>query len=297
MRGCFGGCSFCSITEHEGRIIQSRSEGLDPAGDREIRDKVPGFTGVISDLGGPTANMYRMACKAPAEPRPAAAPPASSRTICPNLNTDHDPAISSTARRALKGIKKVLIASGVRYDLAVEEPALHQGAGHPPRRRLPEDRARAHRGGPALQDDEAGHGRLRPLQGAVRQVFGKEAGKKQYLIPYFIAAHPGTTDEDMLNLALWLKRQRLPRRPGADLPALAHGHRDRDVPLGRQPAAREVRRGTVEPGRRRQGRHPAPPAQSLPALPRPGQLAAAARGADLQRMGRGELIGSHFSWW
>ena len=67
--------------------------------------------------------------------------------------------------------------------------------------------------------------------------YSKEAGKEQYLIPYFIAAHPGTTDEDMLELALWLKQQRLPRRPGAGVPAVADGDRDRDVPLGQEPAA------------------------------------------------------------
>jgi uncharacterized radical SAM protein YgiQ len=123
QRGCFGGCTFCSITEHEGRIIQNRSADSIISEIETIRDKVPGFTGVISDLGGPTANMYRLACKSKTIESACRRPSCVFPGICPNLNTDHSPLIDLYQRaRALPGVKKVLIASGVRYDLAAESP-------------------------------------------------------------------------------------------------------------------------------------------------------------------------------
>ena len=169
QRGCFGGCTFCSITEHEGRIIQSRSEDSVMREIETVRDKVPGFTGVISDLGGPTANMYRLACKSreieSACRRPSCVYPA----VCPNLNTDHTPLIRLYRRaRALPGIKKVLIASGVRYDLAIESPeyvkelAQHHVGGY--LKIAPEALAE----GPLSKMMKPGVGSLRPLQGAVR---------------------------------------------------------------------------------------------------------------------------------
>jgi len=121
QRGCFGGCTFCSITEHEGRIIQSRSEDSIIKEIENVRDTVPGFTGVISDLGGPTANMYRLACKSREIESACRRPSCVYPGICPNLNTDHMPLIKLYRRaRTLPGIRKVLIGSGVRYDLAVE---------------------------------------------------------------------------------------------------------------------------------------------------------------------------------
>ncbi|MGA0733893.1 MAG: YgiQ family radical SAM protein, partial [Steroidobacteraceae bacterium] len=118
QRGCFGGCTFCSITEHEGRIIQSRSEASVLREIEKIRDSVPGFTGVISDLGGPTANMYRLACKSREIESACRKPSCVYPGVCPNLNTDHTPLIQLYRKaRSLPGIKKVLIASGVRYDL------------------------------------------------------------------------------------------------------------------------------------------------------------------------------------
>ncbi len=123
MRGCFGGCTFCSITEHEGRIIQSRSEDSIIKEVEEIRDKVEGFTGVISDLGGPTANMYRLGCRSPEIEAACRKPSCVYPGICQNLTTNHDPLIKIYRRaRALKGIKKILIGSGLRYDLAVQSP-------------------------------------------------------------------------------------------------------------------------------------------------------------------------------
>jgi uncharacterized radical SAM protein YgiQ len=206
QRGCFGGCTFCSITEHEGRIIQSRSEDSVVRELEEVRDKVPGFTGVISDLGGPTANMYRLACKSAAIESACRRPSCVYPGICPNLNTDHAPLIRLYRRaRSLPGIKKVLIASGVRYDLAVESPAYVK------------ELAQHHTGGYLKIAPEAlAEGPLskmmKPGVGAYdrfRELFerySKQAGKEQYLIPYFIAAHPGTSDQDMLELALWLKK-------------------------------------------------------------------------------------------
>jgi uncharacterized radical SAM protein YgiQ len=206
QRGCFGGCTFCSITEHEGRIIQSRSEDSVLREIEDVRDKVPGFTGVISDLGGPTANMYRLACKSPqiesACRRPSCVYPA----VCPNLNTDHAPLIRLYRRaRALPGIKKVLIASGVRYDLAIESPeyvkelAQHHTGGY--LKIAPEALAE----GPLSKMMKPGVGAYDRFKELFDR-YSKEAGKEQYLIPYFIAAHPGTSDQDMLELALWLKK-------------------------------------------------------------------------------------------
>jgi len=206
QRGCFGGCTFCSITEHEGRIIQSRSEDSVIREIETIRDQVPGFTGVISDLGGPTANMYRLHCKSPAIESACRRPSCVFPGVCPNLNTDHAPLISLYRRaRALKGVKKVLIASGVRYDLAIESPEYVR------------ELATHHTGGYLKIAPEAiGEGPLskmmKPGVGAYYRFkelfdkYSKEAGKEQYLIPYFIAAHPGTRDQDMLELALWLKK-------------------------------------------------------------------------------------------
>jgi uncharacterized radical SAM protein YgiQ len=206
QRGCFGGCTFCSITEHEGRIIQSRSEDSVIREIETIRDDVKGFTGVISDLGGPTANMYRLHCKSPAIESACRRPSCVFPGICPNLNTDHAPLISLYRRaRALKGIKKVLIASGVRYDLAVESPeyvkelAAHHTGGY--LKIAPE----AIGDGPLSKMMKPGVGSYYRFK-ELFDKYSKEAGKEQYLIPYFIAAHPGTRDIDMLELALWLKK-------------------------------------------------------------------------------------------
>jgi len=206
QRGCFGGCTFCSITEHEGRIIQNRSEDSVIREIETIRDSVPGFTGVISDLGGPTANMYRIACKSREIEAACRRPSCVYPGICPNLNTDHTPLIRLYRRaRALPGIKKVLIASGVRYDLAIESPeyvkelAQHHVGGY--LKIAPE----AISEGPLSKMMKPGVGTYDRFKELFDR-FSREAGKEQYLIPYFIAAHPGTRDEDMLELALWLKR-------------------------------------------------------------------------------------------
>jgi len=205
MRGCFGGCTFCSITEHEGRIIQNRSEESILDEIEKIRDTVPGFTGVISDLGGPTANMYRLACKSREIEAACRRPSCVFPGICSNLNTDHS-ALTGLYRkaRALPGVKKVLIASGLRYDLAVEDPeyvkelVTHHVGGY--LKIAPEHTEQ----GPLDKMMKPGIGSYDRFKELFER-FSKEAGKEQYLIPYFIAAHPGTTDLDMVNLALWLK--------------------------------------------------------------------------------------------
>ncbi len=206
QRGCFGGCSFCSITEHEGRIIQNRSEDSILREVETIRDTVPGFTGVISDLGGPTANMYRIACKSSEIESKCRKPSCVYPGVCPNLNTDHSALIQLYRKaRELPGIKKILIASGVRYDLAVKSPAYvkelvsHHVGGY--LKIAPEHTEQ----GPLSKMMKPGMGAYDRFKQLFDQ-YSKEAGKEQYLIPYFIAAHPGTTDEDMMNLAIWLKQ-------------------------------------------------------------------------------------------
>ena len=206
MRGCFGGCTFCSITEHEGRIIQSRSEDSIIQEIEDIRDKVKGFTGTISDLGGPTANMYRLGCRSPEIEAACRKPSCVYPGICQNLTTDHGPLIKIYRRgRALKGIKKILIGSGLRYDLAVKSPEYvkelvqHHVGGY--LKIAPEHTEQ----GPLSKMMKPGIGNYDRFK-QMFEKFSEEAGKKQFLIPYFIAAHPGTSDEDMMHLAIWLKK-------------------------------------------------------------------------------------------
>jgi len=206
QRGCFGGCSFCSITEHEGRIIQNRSEDSVLREIVEVRDKVPGFTGHITDLGGPTANMYRLACRSRTIEAACRRPSCVFPEICPNLETDHAPLIQLYRKaRAVPGVKKITIGSGVRYDLAVRSPeyvkelVTHHVGGY--LKIAPEHVSK----GPLSMMMKPGIGTYDRFKQLFER-YTREAGKEQYLIPYFIAAHPGTTDADMLELALWLKR-------------------------------------------------------------------------------------------
>lgn len=206
MRGCFGGCTFCSITEHEGRIIQSRSHESVISEIEEIRDKVPGFTGTISDLGGPTANMYHLNCKD--EKIQAACKRLSCvyPSICKNLKTDHSPTTELYRKaRKVKGVKRVMVASGLRYDLAVEDPeyvkelVTHHVGGY--LKIAPEHSEE----GPLSKMMKPGMGSYERFK-KMFEKYSRQAGKEQYLIPYFIAAHPGSEDNDMLSLALWLKK-------------------------------------------------------------------------------------------
>ena len=242
MRGCFGGCSFCSITEHEGRVIQNRSEDSILREIEDIRDKVEGFTGVISDLGGPTANMYRLHCKDPKIEAVCRRLSCVYPDICKNLNTDHTPLINLYRKaREIKGVKKILVASGLRYDLAVKSPEyVKELAAH-------------HVGGylkiaPEHTEDGPLSKMMKPGIGtydAFKKMFdkaSKAAGKEQYVIPYFIAAHPGTTDQDMMNLAIWLKKngfradqvQTFLPSPMSLAAAMFYGERDPLHPVRRQ---------------------------------------------------------------
>jgi uncharacterized radical SAM protein YgiQ len=254
MRGCFGGCTFCSITEHEGRIIQSRSEDSIIREVETIRDNVPGFTGIISDLGGPTANMYRLACKDPTIEANCRRPSCVYPGICKNLNTNQQPLIHLYRRaRKLPGIKKVLIASGLRYDLAVESPEYVK------------ELVTHHVGGylkiaPEHTEDGPLSKMMKPGMGTYdrfKKLFDKysqAAGKEQYLIPYFISAHPGTTDEDMLNLALWLKAngfradqvQNFLPSPMATATAMYHSGKDPLHKVGRKSDMVVVAKGATQ---------------------------------------------------
>ena len=251
MRGCFGGCTFCSITEHEGRIIQSRSEASILREIEDIRDKIPGFTGVVSDLGGPTANMYRIGCKTPEIEAACRKPSCVFPGICQNLNTSHAPLIQLYRKaRALRGVKKILIGSGLRYDLAVESPeyvkelVTHHVGGY--LKIAPEHTE----GSPLSMMMKPGIGSYDRF----KQMFDKysaEAGKKQYLIPYFIAAHPGTRDEDMMHLAVWLKKngfradqvQTFYPSPMATATAMYHSGKNPLKRVGRDSEAVDIVRG------------------------------------------------------
>ena len=205
MRGCFGGCTFCSITTHQGRIIQSRSRDSIK---REVREMAgdEDFKGVISDIGGPTANMYQMRCIKPEVEAVCRRQSCVHPTICKLLGTDHGPLVQLMKDvRETPGIKKTLVASGIRMDLARRSPEYmreltkHHVGGHlkvAPEHTDPDvlDKMRK----PSGDDFEA-----------FAEIFNQEskrAKKKQYLIPYYIASHPGSDLDSMIDLALYLKR-------------------------------------------------------------------------------------------
>jgi uncharacterized radical SAM protein YgiQ len=265
MRGCFGGCTFCSITEHEGRIIQSRSEDSIIHELEEIRDKVKGFTGTISDLGGPTANMYRLGCKSPQIEAACRKPSCVFPGICSNLHTDHGPLIKIYRRaRKLPGIKKILIGSGLRYDLAVKSPEYvkelvqHHVGGY---LKIAPEHTEA---GPLNKMMKPGIGSYDKFK-QLFEKFSEEAGKKQFLIPYFIAAHPGTSDEDMMNLAIWLKKngfradqvQTFYPSPMATATAMYHSGRNTLTKVRRQMRDEQEERVDIVRGEKRRRLHKA----------------------------------------
>lgn len=208
MRGCFGGCTFCAITEHQGKRVQSRSEASVL---REVAALTTGsdYTGVLSDLGGPTANMYRMGCKSPAAERVCRRPSCVQPTICTHLATDQAPLIQLMRKvRSAPGVKKVLVASGVRMDLAVrdqrylDELAAHHVGGH--LKVAPE-----HVDATTLSlMNKPGIDVL--LEFAERFARASErAGKEQYLVPYFVSSHPGCDVDGAIALAQFLKQRKL----------------------------------------------------------------------------------------
>ncbi len=208
MRGCFGGCTFCSITEHEGRIIQSRSANSVL---REVRQlsRMSGFSGTISDVGGPTANMYKMACKDERTESACRRLSCVHPGVCENLKTDHQPLIDLLRQvRAEKGVKRVFIASGIRYDLAERSPEFIA------------ELAKHHTGGQvSVAPEHSNPDVLKKMKKPGIEVYerfaqafcqaSEAAGKDQYLVPYFITGHPGSTLGDTIELALYLKRQNL----------------------------------------------------------------------------------------
>lgn len=265
MRGCFGGCTFCSITEHEGRIIQSRSEDSIIQELEEIRDKVKGFTGTISDLGGPTANMYRLGCKSPQIEAACRKPSCVFPGICQNLHTDHGPLIKIYRRaRKLPGIKKILIGSGLRYDLAVKSPEYikelvqHHVGGY---LKIAPEHTEAGPLGKMMKPGIGTYDKFKQLF----EKYSEEAGKKQFLIPYFIAAHPGTSDEDMMNLAIWLKKngfradqvQTFYPSPMATATAMYHSGRNTLTKVRRQMRDEQEERVDIVRGEKRRRLHKA----------------------------------------
>ncbi|MFY2557415.1 YgiQ family radical SAM protein [Corallococcus terminator] len=205
MRGCFGGCTFCSITEHEGRVIQSRSAESVLREVRSLR-RMGDFRGTITDLGGPTANMYKLKCKSEDIEKRCRKLSCVHPGVCENLQTDHGPLISLMKDvREEAGVKHVFIASGVRYDLAerspeyVKELAAHHVGGQlsvAPEHVSPRVLEKMKK--PGIESFERFQ--------AMFACASEEAGKEQYDIPYFISGHPGSTLEDMVELALWLKK-------------------------------------------------------------------------------------------
>jgi uncharacterized radical SAM protein YgiQ len=212
MRGCFGGCTFCSITEHEGRVIQSRSAESVLREVRALR-RTGDFRGTITDLGGPTANMYKLKCKSEEIESKCRRLSCVHPGVCENLQTDHGPLIDLMRQvREEEGVKHVFIASGVRYDLAerspeyVKELAKYYVGGQlsvAPEHVSPRVLEKMKK--PGIESYE----RFQNMFACASQ----DAGKEQYDIPYFISGHPGSTLEDMIDLALWLKRNgRRPRQ-------------------------------------------------------------------------------------
>ncbi len=205
MRGCFGGCTFCSITAHQGRIIQSRSSDSVLSELRQL-GKDPSFSGVVSDLGGPTANMYQMKCSRPEVEAKCKRLSCVHPTICKLLDAGHGPLIDLMRKsREVPGIDTVLVASGIRMDLAQKSPeylselAKHHVGGH--LKVAPE-----HTDSNVLRlmkkpDSGDFEGFARAFESA-----SKKAGKKQYVVPYFIASHPGSDLNSMIELALFLKK-------------------------------------------------------------------------------------------
>jgi uncharacterized radical SAM protein YgiQ len=204
-RGCFGGCAFCSLSEHEGRVIQSRSSAS-VLREVERLTQQPHFAGTISDLGGPTANMYRMGCAEPAIERACRRLSCLHPRICPNLETDHGPLLRLMKKvRQAKGVRQAFIASGIRYDLAQRSPAFVRAL------------AQHHTGGQLSVAPEHSSDRVlakmkKPSIGCYERFVeqfhqaSEAAGKDQHLVPYFISGHPGSTLSEMVELALYLKR-------------------------------------------------------------------------------------------
>jgi uncharacterized radical SAM protein YgiQ len=209
-RGCFGGCSFCAITLHQGRIVQSRSEESIL---KEVEDltKVNGFKGIVSDIGGPTANMYKLRCKSTEIQSKCRKLSCVHPKVCPHLHTDHTPQVEMLEKaRKIPGIRKIHIASGLRYDLSIADKISGQ--------KYMKDLITHHVGGhlkvaPEHMDDKVLHLMKKPgLKNfdefvSYFEKVSAEIGKEQYVVPYFISGFPGTTHEQMETVYTYLKEK------------------------------------------------------------------------------------------
>jgi uncharacterized radical SAM protein YgiQ len=209
-RGCFGGCSFCAITLHQGRIVQSRSEKSVLTEVEELT-KVNGFKGIVSDIGGPTANMYQLRCRSTEIQSKCRKLSCVHPKVCPQLHTDHTPQVEMLEKaRKIPGIRKIHIASGLRYDIAHADQKSGQ--------KYLRDLITHHVGGhlkvaPEHMDEEVLHLMKKPgLRNfdefvSYFQEVSKEIGKEQYVVPYFISGFPGTTHEQMEKVYNYLQEK------------------------------------------------------------------------------------------
>ena len=209
MRGCFGGCAFCSIAAHEGRVIQSRSPESIEREVLKICEQFPKGTATISDIGGPSANMYEMTGKNPEICLKCTKPSCLVPKICKNMNTDHEPVLKLYKRiRELPQVKHVFIGSGIRYDLALKSPEYIREV------------AKYHTSGYLkIAPEHVNNHVLSLMLKPNAQIFdefcdifvktSQSCGKKQYIIPYFISSFPGCGDKEMLDVACWLKDRHL----------------------------------------------------------------------------------------
>lgn len=209
-RGCFGGCSFCAITLHQGRIVQSRSEES-LLKEVDGLKNVPGFKGIVSDIGGPTANMYKLRCKSTEIQSKCRKLSCVHPKVCPHLHTDHTPQVELLAKaRKIPSIRKVHVASGLRYDIALADKKAGQ--------KYLGDLIEHHVGGhlkvaPEHLDEEVLHLMKKPgLKNfddfaSFFEKKSREIGKEQYLVPYFISGFPGTTHEAMEKIHDYLRQK------------------------------------------------------------------------------------------
>ena len=214
-RGCFGGCAFCTISAHQGKFIVSRSKESILKEVKAITE-MPDFKGYLSDLGGPSANMYAMHGLDQEKCRKCKRPSCIHPKVCPNLNTDHRPLLDIYhAVDALPGIKKSFIGSGVRYDLLLHEskdPAVNKSTKEYTRELIAKHVSGRLKVAPEHTSDQVLHIMRKPSFTQFydfKKIFdrvNKELNLRQQIIPYFISSHPGCTAEDMAELAVITKR-------------------------------------------------------------------------------------------
>ncbi len=214
-RGCFGGCAFCTISAHQGKFIVSRSKESILKEVREV-SQLPDFKGYLSDLGGPSANMYRMGGKDESVCRKCKRPSCIHPKVCPNLNTDHRPLLDIyQSVDALPGIKKSFIGSGVRYDLLLhqsKDSAVNRSTAEYTRELIANHVSGRLKVAPEHTSDSVLNIMRKPSFhqfGEFKQIFdriNRELNLRQQLIPYFISSHPGCKEEDMAELAVLTKR-------------------------------------------------------------------------------------------